>query len=71
MKKLREEVLVEIYLEYKGTVYVRGIEYTVGEDDDSIEWHEVMEDGNCNLVKDIDLYKELEKTYIRKFINEE
>jgi len=70
MKKLREEVLVEVYVEYKGITYVRGMEYSVGKNDDSIEWHEVEGDGNWTLVKDIDFYKELEKTYIRKFIDE-
>lgn len=69
MKKLREEVLVEIYLEYKGKLYVRGMEYTAGEDDDSIEWHEVnKEEGNWTLIKDVDFYKELEKTYLDKFV---
>lgn len=69
MKKLREEVLVEVYVEYKDSTYVRGMEYTVGEDDDSIEWHEVGSDGNWGLVKDIELYKELERVYMEKFVN--
>jgi hypothetical protein len=69
MKKLREEVLVEIYVEYKGSTYVRGMEYTVGEDDDSIEWHEVGSDGNWSLVKNMELYKELERVYMEKFVN--
>jgi hypothetical protein len=69
MKKLREEVLVEVYVEYKDSTYVRGMEYTVGEDDDSIEWHKVGSDGHWNLVKDIELYKELERVYMEKFVN--
>ena len=69
MEKLREEVLVEIYLKHIGETYVRGMEYTVGEDDDSIEWHVIKDDGHWALVKDMELYKELEKTYISKFIN--
>jgi hypothetical protein len=70
MKKLREEVLVEVYIEYLGTTYVRGMEYSVGEDTDSIEWHEIEGDGNWSIVKDVEFYKELESTYIKKFINE-
>ena len=70
MKKLREEVLVEVYVEYRGITYVRGMEYSVGENNDSIEWHEVEEDGHWSLVKDIDFYKELEKIYIKTFIDE-
>lgn len=69
MKKIREEVLVEVYVQYKGMTYVRGMEYSVGEDNDSIEWHEVGWDGRWSLINDIDLYKELEKVYIETFIN--
>jgi len=69
MEKIREEVLVEIYLKHAGESYVRGMEYTVGEDNDSIEWHKIEDDGDWSFVKDLDLYKELERTYISKFIN--
>ncbi len=68
MKKLREEVLVEVYLEYKDSTYVRGMEYTVNEDDSSIEWHKVEENGNWYIVKDQELYKELEDMYLKTFI---
>jgi len=70
MEKIREEVLVEVYLEHQGISYVRGMEYCVGEKNDSIEWHEIKEDGRWELIKDIDFYKELEKIYIKTFINE-
>lgn len=69
MEKIREEVLVEIYIKHRGEIYVRGMEYTVGEDDDSIEWHLVDDEGKWSFVKDMELYKELEKTYIAKFVN--
>jgi len=69
MKKLKEEVLVEVYVEYKGSTYVRGMEYTVDEDNDSIEWHEVGYDGDWSFVRDIELYKELERVYISTFVN--
>jgi len=69
MEKLREEVLVEVYVKYKDSTYVRGIEYTVGEEDDSIEWHEIAGSGNWTAVKDKELYKELESTYMEKFVN--
>jgi len=70
MEKLREEVLVEIYLKHKNIVYVRGMEYTSGEKNESIEWHEILDNGNWELVKDIEFYKELEKIYIKTFIDE-
>jgi hypothetical protein len=69
MEKMREEVLVEVYVKYRGVLYVRGLEYTVGEDCDSIEWHEVGSDGDWNLVKDVEFYKELENTYMAKIVN--
>lgn len=69
MEKLREEVLVEVYVKYRGVTYIRGLEYAVGEDDDSIEWHEVEKDGNWSLVKDSEFCKELEDTYMAKIIN--
>lgn len=70
MKKLREEVLVEIYLEHKGVSYVRGMEYTSGEKNELIEWHEILKNGHWELIKDVEFYKELEKIYIKTFIDE-
>lgn len=68
MKKLRVEVLVETYVEYRGSTYVRGMEYTVDEKDDSIEWHKVGEDNNWYIVKNKKLNKELEDMYLKTFV---
>jgi hypothetical protein len=69
MKKIKEEVLVETYLEYNNVKYVRGMEYTVSQDNHSIEWHKIEKDGNWTIIKEKEFQNKLEKQYIKTFID--